>query len=862
MNKNKISPLIIYPKNNGYVNSLNPMIKGTGNPGSRITVFLNNCIYNTQVDESGAWFVNIFNHLKNGDSYSVSAKQMDKDGSTQDTMAFFNVDINNLQQHSILSPANNAFINSPVPIISGNGKPGAVIEMQTNSDVYITNVDANGSWRIIIEKPLAEGLVSSTVYQKDMGNISELPLNFTIDTKAPVAPAILAPDDKGYVNSPNPTIHGEAESKATVNLIIDDKTYATTADESGSWNVKVNDNLLDDEHIISAKQQDRAGNISSESISVFNVDTIAPSAPIILSPENGQFLKTSTPIITGSGEKNCRIELKYNEKIYSTTVEPDGQWSLNINNTLSDGAHLFDVCQIDDAGNYSPNSALTVKIKTISPLTPVIIYPVNGEYVNAANILIKGTGEPDAKIVAKLAGKTFNTNVQTNGSWSIQVDGLLYDGQNYSITAHQIDLAENVSVPAKSKFKVDTKALTKPIITFPLNNSHINTEYPTVTGKGSSNANLQATINNLTYKTAINEQGEWNFIINEKLPQGINQMSVTQVDMGNTSEALEVNFSVDTEAPAMPVINHPLNNSTVNQNNIQFEGLGEIDCTVNILFDDKTYDIEAGKDGTWTMNVENIDNGLHTISVSQSDRAGNFSPRNTICFIVNAQQNNMNSNISDKEPVTGNITYNPAGPDFSTFTIITLTTDKPVTVNNTVGRIFTKPITANGINTFNYIDSYGKQGSIDSGVTWIDETAPYIYIGYTGNYFSSDKTIEYQVSFSGLKSALINGIPFESGTVITQEGYYTVQVCDNAGNLVTKNFVIDKTSPNVEGVENNNVYRSSVNIKYFDNMTGIQSASLDNSPIVSGHVVETVGSHILQLTDFADNTTKINFTIS
>jgi hypothetical protein len=860
MSNNKIIPLIIYPENNGYVNSITPTVSGTGEPNASISVVLNNANFSTQVDQLGSWSVAINNPLTDGQSYSLIVKQTDKENCVNDTMVSFNVNVNGLPQHTISSPLNNGHINNQKPTINGNGKPGAIIEMRLKSDIYITNVNAYGDWSIEINKPLSDGFVAASIIQKDMGNFSPaLNLNFTISTQTPNAPEIVTPSDMSYIGTPTPTIVGQAKSNATLNVIVDDTPYTTKADECGKWNIEVSQQLCDDTHILSAKQQDLAGNISEEAISIFNIDTVAPPSPIIHTPENGQFIKISSPTIIGVGEAENIVEVKHNEKIYSTTVDSDGKWTLDITDKLPDGPHTFNIYQIDKAGNYSQSTILMVKINTIAPLAPSVIYPINEEYVNCTCFAIKGIGEPDAKVEITLAGVTYNTNVLANGSWSIHIDDRLFDGQAYSIIASQIDLSGNVSPSVRVKFRVDTNNPPAPTCLYPLPDSVINIETPIISGKSIANATVNAQINNLNYSSVANSNGDWSIQLNQRLLQGINQITLSQIDMGNTSKTSTISFTIDTTQPNAPSITTPTSNQIINQNNVIISGTGETGCTIDIKLDDKCYQTAVGHDGTWSISIDFVDIGIHTIIVCQVDAAKNYSPSNIINFNVDVPLGNYTPN---NRPAFGTITYNPNDTNWTNITIATLTTDKPVRLNNTVGRVFTKTITENGLHTFNFQDLEGNSGFVDAGVTWIDNTAPALCIDYNGNYFSSDKTIKYDDTSSGIKSALLNGAPFESGRVVNCEGYYNVQVIDNAGNIATKCFVIDKSTPKIMGVENNSNYNGEVYITFNDDMSGIKYAILDNKPILSGTIVNEKGNHILKVSDFGDNVTELNFTIN
>ena len=75
-----------------------------------------------------------------------------------------------------------------------------------------------------------------------------------------------------------PTISGDAEANATVNVYDGDTLLGTTtANASGKWTFTPTANLADGAHSITAKAVDAAGNESEASaVRTFTVDTVAP----------------------------------------------------------------------------------------------------------------------------------------------------------------------------------------------------------------------------------------------------------------------------------------------------------------------------------------------------------------------------------------------------------------------------------------------------------------------------------------------------------------------------------------------------------------------------------------------------------
>ncbi|WP_214714276.1 Ig-like domain-containing protein [Exiguobacterium sp. s151] len=105
-------------------------------------------------------------------------------------------------------------------------------------------------------------------------------------------------------------------------------------------------------------------------------------------------------------------------------------------------------------------------------------------------------------------------------------------------------------------------------------------------------------------------------------------------------------------------------------------------------------------------------------------------------------------------------------------------------------------------------------------------------------------------------TAVLNGVPFTSGTVINQSGVYVLLVTDEAGNETKLIFNVDATAPTVTGfIEGINNYREVS--PTFTEGTG----KLNGKLFVSGTKVMQEGKHVLRVTDQIGNETVIPFTI-
>nr|WP_106782733.1 cadherin repeat domain-containing protein [Lysinibacillus timonensis] len=133
----------------------------------------------------------------------------------------------------------------------------------------------------------------------------------------------------------------------------------------------------------------------------------------------------------------------------------------------------------------------------------------------------------------------------------------------------------------------------------------------------------------------------------------------------------------------------------------------------------------------------------------------------------------------------------------------------------------------------------------------IDTILPQITGVENGKFYNADVTITFNEG-----TATLNGTAFTSGSTVQTDSSYTLVVTDEAGNITTLSFTIDKIPPKVSGVEDGSSYNKDVTIT-FDEGT----ATLNESPFVSGSMVGIDNIYTLIVTDDAGNQTTATFTI-
>jgi uncharacterized repeat protein (TIGR02543 family) len=132
------------------------------------------------------------------------------------------------------------------------------------------------------------------------------------------------------------------------------------------------------------------------------------------------------------------------------------------------------------------------------------------------------------------------------------------------------------------------------------------------------------------------------------------------------------------------------------------------------------------------------------------------------------------------------------------------------------------------------------------------DTTPPVVTGVSNNgLYNHDVVVGFNEG-----TATLNGEAITSGIGVSKEGTYSLIVTDQAGNVTTVTFTIDKTAPIVTGLANNGQYKNAVTATFNE-----ATATLNGKVITSGTVVNTEGAYTLIVTDQAGNVTTVKFTI-
>lgn len=183
------------------------------------------------------------------------------------------------------------------------------------------------------------------------------------------APAITSPADGSSVGAPVTTIAGTGKAEATVEL-SGDVTGTAVVGADSKWSFTLPQGLdAVGVYRVTAKQTLIDWNDSPTTTSSF---TVAPAAPVITSPRNGQeFAFNQGPhVISGTNLAQASVQVTVSGKSYAAVVEGT-TWSVTLPSKLPSGDYsITAVQQWGDFRSLTAASTVTVLAEPAPPATP------------------------------------------------------------------------------------------------------------------------------------------------------------------------------------------------------------------------------------------------------------------------------------------------------------------------------------------------------------------------------------------------------------------------------------------------------------------------------------------------------------
>jgi len=452
-----------------------------------------------------------------------------------------------------------------------------------------------------------------------------------------------------------------------------------------------------------------------------------------------------TPIITGKAEAGAKVEVTINGKTYTTTADANGNYSVNVTDTLPDGTYTPEVKVTDAAGNASTATGTPFTIDTSTSV--FITDPGKGTTTNA----ISGTGEPGATVTVKDAqnNPVGTTTVDKNGNWTLTPSTPVVVGQ---LKASATDAAGNTAnaqsdntgtappVPAITSVTDNVQGQTGAIqkyvagVSGGLGQGVTNDSTPTVNGTAAPGATVTLYDAGQPVGSAtVGPDGKWS-ITPALSTDGVHTFTARATLAGMSSAPTgDYPILLDTTGPTTPVVDPTGNNnntgtgtgntyavidnvgaktgvvadqSTIDDATPVINGKGEVGATVTIY--DKGQPLGTavvGVDGTWSFKPSTpfANGSTHTITTTLTDAAGNTSaPSAGTTFTIDTSNTPVQlTNITDDVAAkTGTLNPNDVTNDNKPTLTGTGTPNTTVTIADNGNTIGTAQVDAQGHWTF------------------------------------------------------------------------------------------------------------------------------------------------------------------
>ena len=777
-----------------------PTFSGSGQAGATIQIKDSNgdTIASTQVGSDGRWSVDLPTQSAGEHTWSV----VQIVGSTITDAGSITLTIDNSQASvQVATTAGDNIINASEQAagftLSGTSShlaQGTELTVTLNGKTYTTSVGANGAWSVQVPtadaQALGEGNQAVLVSGKDAtGNTVTGVQLLTVDTQPPtLAINTIAQDNIISAAEHNVALvlsgTSNAEAGQTVTLTVNGKSHTATVGSDGTWQVTLPATevqaLAEGNYAVNASVSDRAGNSTSHSAN-FTVDTSAPVVSVntvagddILNNAEQAVAQIISGQVSGASPGDT-VTVKLGTHVLTGIVLADGSWNVALDpavtRTLDRGANTIFVTVTDTAGNTGAASR-AITLVGVSPL--ITINTVSGDDIisgaeKGAPLTLTGStqqAETGQTVTVTLAGQSFTTTVQADGSWSLTVPaaamGNLPDGA-VAITASVTDLSGNTGNTSRT-ITVDSQAPALSIDPLTADNiinaAESGQDLPiTGTTDAQPGQTVTVTLNGLTYQGVVQPDGTWSVTVPAAnvgaLADGNATVTASVNDIAGNPTSVSRVALVDATPPVVTinpvatdnVINTPEHTQAqIISGTVTGAQAGDI---VTVTLNNVDYTTVVDGSGNWSLGVpasvvSGLVDGSYPINVSVTDRAGNTGSQSlTVTVNTAAPLIGINSIAGDDV-----INASEKGADLQ----ITGTSDQPVNTAITV--------TLNGQNYTTTTDASGNWSVTvpASAVTALGQANYTVTAAVTSNIGNSNTASHNVLVDSALPGVTINPV--------------------------------------------------------------------------------------------------------
>ena len=651
--------------------------------GTPIVVTINNVEYNAVVTASGGWSIGVpaadLQAWTAGEvTVSVSAK--DAWGNTVAAEHPIELDLNAVAV-TIDTVSGDDLLNAAEKgadlTLSGQTQgveAGQTVVVKFADQTFTAQVQQDGSWSLTVPASAMETLIDgraqvSVSVTNVNGNSADASRVVTVDTLPPAITLDNLTSDN-IINAAEAqqdlALSGTstAEPGQTVTVTLNGKTYQTTVQTDGTWQLIVpaaevgalNDGIV----TVTATVSDVAGN-SSSADRVGLVDATVPQVTInhFVTDTNtvNQLAHAQAQILSGSvtgAAAGDRVTITINSVDYTTVVDAAGNWSLGLPASvvqgLTDGTWTIDVSVTDRSGNTGSTS-LDVVVNTVTPVIGINTLAAD-DVINATEkgeeLQISGTSnQPEGTtITVTLNGIHYTATADASGNWSVTVPAANVSAlgeANYTVTANVTDSVGN-SASTSHDVLVDSSLPVVTIDTLAGDNNVNAAEVAagqTLTGKVTNAApgdTVTITLGGQTFTATVQDDLTWSLPLTQSqlsaLGNGDLTVSASVTNAHGNTGSSSLDFTIDAQLPGLridTVAGDDVINVIEHAQNLIVSGTSTdlaAGSAVTVTINGKAYSATVLADGSWQAAVPAADvsqwaDGSLDIKASAQDASGN-----------------------------------------------------------------------------------------------------------------------------------------------------------------------------------------------------------------------------------------------
>ncbi|HID0999484.1 TPA: Ig-like domain-containing protein [Enterobacter roggenkampii] len=651
--------------------------------GTPIVVTINNVEYNAVVTASGGWSIGVPAadlQAWTAGEVTVSVSAEDAWGNTVAAEHPIELDLNAVAV-TIDTVSGDDLLNAAEKgadlTLSGQTQgveAGQTVVVKFADQTFTAQVQQDGSWSLTVPASAMETLIDgraqvSVSVTNVNGNSADASRVVTVDTLPPaitldnltadnIINAAEAQQDLALSGT------SSAEAGQTVTVTLNGKTYQTTVQTDGTWQLIVpaadvgalNDGIV----TVTATVSDVAGN-SSSADRVGLVDATVPQVTIndFVTDTNtvNQLAHSQAQILSGSvtgAAAGDLVTITINSVDYTTVVDAAGNWSLGLPASvvqgLTDGTWTIDVSVTDRSGNTGSTS-LDVVVNTVTPVISINTLAAD-DVINAAEkgeaLQISGTSnQPEGTtITVTLNGIHYTATADASGNWSLTVPAANVSAlgeANYTVTASVTDSVGN-SASTSHDVLVDSSLPVVTIDTLADDNIVNAAEVAagqTLSGKVTNAAagdTVTIILGGQTYTATVQDDLTWSLPLTESqftaLGNGDLTVSASVTNGHGNTGSSSLDFTIDAQLPGLridTVAGDDVINVIEHAQNLIVSGTSTdlaAGSAVTVTINGKAYSATVLADGSWQAAVPAADvsqwaGGSLDIKASAQDASGN-----------------------------------------------------------------------------------------------------------------------------------------------------------------------------------------------------------------------------------------------